>query len=128
MIPDKGGAGYFNGLIANEAVSGPIVTTQSIHDTAVGLAYPAAVGLVGEVAFGQTLPKFGGIGTWGIQGTEIAEKRPMLDATAEYEFQPGHVYNLYGSSFIPGHSGIDGPQVAHLLWQVTRSGRNGQNL
>ena len=28
------------------------------------------------------------------------------------------IYNVDGSQFIPGQSGIDGPEVAHLQWQA----------
>jgi hypothetical protein len=117
-IPDSDKPGYFRHVLARRAVSGPIVTTQSVNDRAVGLAFPAAVGLVGEVDFAAKLPKFGGIGAWGIQGTSIAEARDMLDARGEYRFQPGHIYNINGSRFIPDHSGIDGAEVAHILWQA----------
>lgn len=123
-IPDANGPGYFRNVLQSGAVKGPIVTTQSVNDSAVGLAYPAAVGLVGEVAFGENvpLPKFGGVGTWGIQGTTVSEKGKLLAETDAYSFQPGRIYNLDGSPFIPGHSGIDGPQVAHCLWQAALAG------
>ena len=102
-IPESGQARYFRQiLIGKRAVSGPIVTTQSVNDAAVGLAFPAAVGLVNEVDFGADLPKFGGIGTWGIQGTTIAGARDMLDERGEYHFEPGRIYNLNGSRFISG--------------------------
>ena len=117
-IPESDKPGYFRQILAKQTVSGPIVTTQSVNDRAVGLAFPAAVGLVGEVDFAAQLPKFGGIGTWGIQGTTIAEAREMLDERGAYRFEPGRIYNLNGSPFIPDHSGIDGPQVAHMLWQA----------
>lgn len=117
-IPDSNRPGYFRQVLARRAVSGPIVTTQSSNDTAVGIAFPAAVGLVGEVDFAEQLPKFGGIGAWGIQGTAVAEARDMLDQHGDYRFEPGRIYNLNGSRFIPGHSGIDGPEVAHTLWQA----------
>ena len=42
----------------------------------------------------------------------------MLPATGTYTFQAGKIYNLKGDTFIPGHSGIDGPEVAHALWQA----------
>ena len=117
-IPHADKPGYFRHVLKNAAVSGPIVTTQSTNDLAVGAAFPAAVGLVNEFDFGTELPRFGGIGTWGIQGTTIAEKRTMLDAQGRYGFAPGRIYNLDGSQFIAGHSAIDGPQVAHALWQA----------
>ena len=131
-IPDSARPGYFRHVLQNGAVSGPIVTTQSMHDTAVGLAFPAAVGLVDEVDFGAgttnvVLPKFGGIGTWGIQGTWVAEATAMLDAGSAYNFQPGRIYNLDSSPFIPGHSGIDGPQVAHAIWQAALTTKKGQH-
>jgi len=121
-IPDLGKAGYFNRVPGT--VSGPIVTTQSTNDAAVGLAYPAAVGLVGEVEFGvgATLPKYGGVGTWGAQGTTKAEARPMLPQGPAYGFERGRIYNLDSSPFIAGHSAIDGPEVAHALWQAALAG------
>jgi len=69
------------------------------------------------------LPRFGGLGTWGIQGTPLTEKQTMLDETGVYAFKPGRIYNLEGSRFIPDHSGIDGPQVAHVLWQAVTAAR-----
>jgi hypothetical protein len=122
-IPDSPKPGYFRRIL-NGTVSGPIVSTQSRHDSAVGIAFPAAVGLVGEVEFDAAavvkLPKFGGIGTWGIQGTSLAEAQRMLDVHGQYDFRPGRIYNVDSSSFIAGHSAIDGPEVAHLQWQAVR--------
>ena len=120
QIPDSTKPGYFRGALSETAVKGPIFTTQSVNDLAVGVAYPAAVGLVDEVDFAAApkLPKFGGVGAWGIQGTSVADSLVMLEATGKYDFQPGRVYNVDGSRFIPSHSGIDNPQVAHALWQA----------
>lgn len=127
-LPDSTSPGYFRDVLTNGAVSGPIVTTQSIHDSAVGLAYPAAVGLVDEVDFGVgSFPTFGGVGTWGIQGTTVAESGKMLDEQGTYRFQPGRVYNVDSSPFIPSHSGIASPQVAHLLWQAAQPLTKGQH-
>lgn len=122
-VPDSADPGYFHRVLSG-AVKGPIMTTQSTNDRAVGLAYPAAVALVGEVAFGvdAPLPKFGGIGTWGIQGTDVAQRGTLLNKTAIYDLKPGKVHNLDGSAFIPDHSGIDGAEVAHALWQTALIG------
>jgi hypothetical protein len=117
-IPDVGRPGYYARVLEAGAVNGPIVTTQSTHDTAVGIAYPAAVWLVNEVAFVAGLPKFGGIGTWGIQGVPETKSLRMLDCRGEYGFEARRVYNVNGSKYIPGHCGIDGPEVAHLQWQA----------
>ncbi len=112
--------GYFRSALAG--VAGPVVTTQSLHDVAVGFAYPAAVWVVNEADFAAApqFPKFGGVGSFGIQGTSkpVAETKAMLDENGSYGFEAGHVYNLDGSMYIPSHTGIDGPQVAHAIWQA----------
>ena len=61
----------------------------------------------------------------------MAEARKMLDQQAAYGLKPGGVYNVESSGYIKkmdgasgAHSDIDGPEVAHLLWQVAQtSGR-----
>jgi hypothetical protein len=49
----------------------------------------------------------------------------MLPASGTYSFEAGKVYNLESSGFIKkgggvsgAHSDIDGPEVAHALWQA----------
>jgi hypothetical protein len=125
QIPDGATPGYFNAMIKRGAVRGPIVTTQSKFDTAVGTYYPLAASLAGQVAFGGELPKFGGVGSFGIQGMGNLTPLEILPETESYKFEPGKVYNLEGSRFIKkmvgasgAHSDIDGPQVAHMIWQA----------
>ena len=74
--------GYFRGLVDQKKVAGPIVTTQSKRDTAVGRFYPIAAGIARQVNFapGDTLPKYGGIGAFGLQGPgltlhDLADRR-----------------------------------------------------
>ena len=117
--------GYFRGVLRHEVVSGPIITTQSRHDTAVGVLYPTAVGLVREADFADKFPKYGGVGSFGIQGTSIGTGCNMLDKDGEYGFEGGKIYNLESSQYIAkkegisgAHCDIDGPQVAHALWQA----------
>jgi len=119
-VKDLDTPGYFRNIVASKAVSGPVVTTRSVKDLAVGLAYPAAVALVGQAAFDASapLPLFGGVGSYGLQGTTLAQSGQLLDATGVYGLQPGKIYNLEGNQFIPSHNGIDGPQVAHAIWQA----------
>ena len=80
--------------------------------------------LINEFAFDATAapPKFGAMGSFGIQGTRRASAVNILEPTGTYGFKPGRVYNVESSRFVPDHSGIDGPEVAHLLWQAA-SGR-----
>jgi hypothetical protein len=112
-------------VLQRKVVKGPIITTQSKFDTAVGVLYPAAVGLVRDADFGVELPKYGAVGAFGIQGTSVAAARDMLETTGDYAFEPGKIYNLESSTFIAkgggasgAHSDIDGPQVAHAMWQA----------
>jgi hypothetical protein len=120
QVPDSSTPGYFRKVLSR--VGGPIVTTQSVNDTAVGFAYPAAVWVVDEADFATApvFPTFGGVGTYGIQGTSLLAPEPklMLDEHGVYNFQAGRIYNLDGSQFIPSHTGIDGPQVARVIWQA----------
>jgi general stress protein YciG len=125
QIPDSATNGYFNAMIQRGAVRGPIVTTRSEHDTAVGTFYPLAARLSGKVDFAP-LPEYGAIGAFGIQG-RAAVSGVLLPQTGNYSFKPGTIHNLESSNFISkmdgasgAHSDIDGPQVAHALWQTAR--------
>jgi hypothetical protein len=128
-IPIAGaGSGYFHKVIQSGKVRGPLVTTQSSHDTAVGRLYPMASAISAEISFaGEEFPKYGAIGTFGLQGLpgELKTDGRMLPATGEYEFERGKVYNLEASQFISkgtgssgAHNDIDGPEVAHAIWQA----------
>lgn len=129
-IPSTGGRGYFNRMMRRPGVRGPIFTTRSVHDTAVGVAYPAAVSLVLQdpsFVINPALVKWGAIGAFGIQGFPSVDLKMMAE-TDQYHFEPGKVYNLEASQFIKrmdgisgAHSDIDGPQVAHALWQAALS-------
>lgn len=123
-IPDGSAPGYFNAMVKRSAVRGPIVTTTSVHDSAVGKFYPIAVRLSGQVDFAP-LPDYGAIGAFGIQGFANVVTSRMLAETASYAFTPGAIHNLDASQFIAkmdgasgAHSDIDGPQVAHAIWQA----------
>lgn len=121
-----GTAGYFNRTLKEGLVRGPIVTTRSRFDTAVGKLYPTAVTLKDQYVLADELPKFGGIGTFGAQGLgAVAVDREMGPANTDYGFQNGRVYNLdangvikNGGGFSGAHSDIAHPEVAHVLWQA----------
>jgi len=141
----RGQHGYFHPLIARHKVAGPIVTNQSRYDTAVGTYYPLGSRVAGQVDFAPgKLPKYGGLGTFGIQGPCIdLEGRPMLPPDGDYGFQGERVYNLEASAYINegsgaagAHSDIAKPALAHAFRQAigadqenrpvppTRDGRN----
>jgi pimeloyl-ACP methyl ester carboxylesterase len=126
-----GKTGYFNSAFHHPAVRGPIMVTRSKNDAAVGVAYPAAVAVVlSDPNFAPEsqltpafLPIYGGIGTFGIRSFSNIHDQLMLPAGGAYQFQSGHIYNLVGDQFIVGHTAIDGPEVAHAIWQAAIQAR-----
>jgi len=126
-IPFKGGAtGYFNPVLGDHKVSGPVIVTRSKHDSAVGVFYPLASQVKGSASFDpQSLPEFGAIGAFGIQGIAdgIRNDLKMLAADGAYALEKGKIYNVESSQFIAkkegasgAHSDIAGPEVAHAIW------------
>ena len=122
-----GTAGYFHRLVAEQRVRGPLITTQSIFDRAVGTWYPWAAGVRGQVAFAPgELPKYGAVGAFGIQGPGAHfESRVILAPDHVYDFEPGKIYNIEssgvinkGGGFIGAHSDFSKPEVAHAIWEA----------
>jgi hypothetical protein len=127
-IPSKPGcAGFFRSIIANRKVSGPILTTISAKDTAVGRYYPIAAGTRGDVQFAPgTLPKFGAVGSFGARGPGLnIVDLEMQAANSAYQFAPGHIYNIESTRYIcegggtsGAHNDIAKPEVAHAFWSA----------
>jgi hypothetical protein len=115
-------------VIEQGKVRGPIVTTRSKFDKAVGEQYPRACLILGQPDFdGASFPKYGAIGTFGLQGLPESLKTDleMLPANGDYNFASGRIYNLEASKFIckdagaaGAHRDIAGPEVAHAIWQA----------
>jgi hypothetical protein len=129
-VPDSvgGGRGYFADLLRPEFVAGPIVATRSKWDYAVGKYYPLAVRMARQYLLGET-PKYGGIGTFGIQGAGASEL-PSLGAGARPDggFAQGKVFNLDASGIITrlqgpagAHADIAHPQLGRLAWAAAKS-------
>ncbi len=118
-------AGYFHRLMTEGAVAGPIVVTQSEHDTAVGRLYPLAAGVAGQVAMAQgELPKYGAVGTWGLQGEGVAQDAiELTSASQALPFAAGKIYNIECSGIIKNgggmagaHNDISHPELGHAFW------------
>jgi hypothetical protein len=125
--PVLGTAGYFHRLVAEQKARGPIITTQSIYDRAVGTWYPWAAGAKSQVSFAPgELPKYGAVGAFGIQGPGAdSESRMILKTDHAYGFEPGKLYNIEcsgvineGGGFSGAHSDIAKPEVAHAVWEA----------
>lgn len=118
-------AGYFRRLAAGDVVAGPVVTTRSEHDMAVGSLYPLAAGVARQVDFApDAFPKYGGVGTFGLRGSGLdIEDLDAQDASFAYSFRPGRIYNVNCNRVIReggppsgAHSDIARPEVGHLVW------------
>ena len=111
--------GFFRSVVDQKRVNGPILVTHTKNDKAVGVAYPLASRINGDVAaaFGDENDKFGGLGRNGAQKMENDEviKGNLLDAGGNYSFQAGKFFNLEGSAFIKGHGDVTGKEVAHAV-------------
>jgi hypothetical protein len=125
--PVRGKVGYFHRLLGEGRVRGPIVTTQSEFDRAVGTWYPWAAGIKRQVSFAPgELPKYGAVGAFGIHGPEAeGEDRTILPLDGDYGFRAGQIYNIesssvinVGGSFSGAHSDIAKPQIGHAIWQA----------
>jgi hypothetical protein len=121
------GPGYFSHVLSDGKIAGPLVTTRSRFDKAVGVLYPMASKVSGSPSFEAGLPEYGAIGAYGIQGLNapLQVDAKMLTASGTYGFAKGKVYNLEASEYIcrgdgvsGAHSDIDGPEVAHAIWEA----------
>jgi hypothetical protein len=116
--------GAFRNVIAKKLVRGPIIGTCTVNDKAVGLAYPAASVLAGQVAagIGDKHDKYGGFGRNGAQKTPEAVDGKLLPVGSAYEFQPGRIHNLLADQYVKGHSDIAGEEVAYaVLASISRT-------
>jgi len=125
----KGSAGYFNRTLKNGLVHGPIVTTRSKFDTAVGRFYPLGARAKGQLILDDEFPEYGGIGAFGIQGVKGVTDLEMKPITFDYAFAGKKIYNLEASGIIKAgdgasgaHSDIAHPEVAHAFWSAALSG------
>jgi hypothetical protein len=94
--------------------------------------YPLAGKVVqSEVDYGPDaeLPKYGGIGSFGIGGEDLnGEHSAMRPADYIYDFKPGKIYNLQSNDVIKNeklggrtsgaHCDIVHPEVAHVVWSA----------
>ena len=122
-----GQRGYFVDLLERKKVTGPILTTRSVFDTANGRFYPLGAGIANQISFAPgDFPRYGALGSFGAQGlVPAAAETSMRKVTEDYNFASGQVYNIDASEFVRAGSGpagahndISGPEVAHAIWQA----------
>jgi hypothetical protein len=125
-----GRIGYFRSIIDKKKIAGCIVTTHSVRDTAVGCFYPLGAGLRDDVTFDlNNLPKYGGVGSFGLQGPDLPLENLLMKPLEEpYCLRHGKIYNLdashvicHGGGLSGAHCDISRPEVAHALWAAAES-------
>jgi hypothetical protein len=114
---DGAHSGAFRNVLANKQVRGPIIATCTANDKAVGLAYPLASLLGGQVAagIGDKNDKYGGLGRNGAQLTAEAVNGKLLAVGKPYEFNAGKFHNLLADEYVKNHSDICGEEVAYAV-------------
>ncbi|WP_210505898.1 hypothetical protein [Naasia sp. SYSU D00057] len=119
-----GGRGYFADLADPRYVSGPIVATRSRWDYAVGRFYPLAVRGARQYLLGE-LPKYGGVGAFGIQGAGAKELDPLAEGALPKRGLAHGFYNVDASKVIAtlagpagAHSDIAHPELTWLAWEA----------
>ena len=110
--------GRFRRLLTEQALAGPCLITHTANDTAVGLAYPLASLLAGQVAAGlsDANDRFGGMGRNGAQKTPEAIEGLLQSQGARYNFQGGKVHNLLADAHIQNHNDITGEAVVYAAF------------
>jgi hypothetical protein len=109
--------GFFRKLVTDRMVSGPILITCTENDTDVGIAYPLASLIAGQVAagIGDKNDPFGGIGRNGAQKTPEAFDETLLEVGKSYQLVAEKLHNLKADQFIKHHSDICKNEVAYAI-------------
>jgi hypothetical protein len=115
--------GFFRRVVASRMINGAVVITCTRNDKAVGLAYPLASLIAGQVAaeIGDANDLYGGMGRNGAQKTPEANDGTLLAVGGTYAFQTGGVYNLNADLVIQDHSDICKDEVAYALLTAVAS-------
>ena len=119
---DAARSGDLNGMSAR--VDGPLVTTHSRLDTAVGVAYPAASFLAGADAadVSDVMYRWEGMGC---DGAQVVDAAAAILGASPYTFHAGTWLNLNGDDIIVAggppsgaHSDIVHPETAFVAWSA----------
>ena len=107
-------------------VHGPLVSTFSVYDWAVGVWYPKASFLAGQsVEAAEQVSRWGGMGADGFQAVpQLVKVSMQAGGGTDYGFAPGGFYgvnaaavinNVQGQPFAGAHSDIRKAPVAQLI-------------
>lgn len=125
-IPDTHREGYFCGLVDKKLVTGPMVTTQSEHDTALAWFFRMAAAAARRSDLGpEQLPRYGAVGSYGLGGVD-AHAATADNGQVRYIFESGVRYNVEcsrlivknGLSLQGAHSNLVHAELAGLVWEA----------
>lgn len=123
----QGHDGAFRSVVSLPKIAGATLITHSVHDTAVGLAYPLASRIMNQVAaaLGGPDDKFGGMGRNGAQHTPEAFDDFLLTVGSGYQPLPAGktIRNLNGDGPAPkptisSHGDVAKPEIV-WAWLVS---------
>ncbi len=113
------GPGAFRHIVDARTVRGTISITHSVHDWAVGLAYPVASAIAHQTAsaIGDQNDLYGGMGRNGAQQTAEAFDDTLLAAQTPYAALPAgkSIRNLNGDAIITGHGDVQRVETAWAM-------------
>jgi pimeloyl-ACP methyl ester carboxylesterase len=116
--------GMFRSIITGKKVTSEIQITHSVHDVAVGLAYPLASALAHQIGQAAFINPFGGMGADGARTTPEAFENTLGAVGTAYSkvAAPAIVRNLNGDAIIQGHSDVTHDEIAYAeLLAVSRA-------
>jgi Trypsin len=110
--------GYIRALDKNRGVRGVIAATFSLNDSALNLPYEMASRVAGQVGeLDRSVSQYSALGRVGAADVPWVAMRPP---GTPYNFTRS-LWSINGTSFIPGHSVIYGPEVAWMIWSATNA-------
>ncbi|MGI8988773.1 MAG: serine aminopeptidase domain-containing protein [Bryobacteraceae bacterium] len=114
---EPGSDGLFREVVTDGKVTGPILISHSMRDTAVGKAYAIASAIAGQIAqaLGDENDRYGGLGRNGARLTPEAVDGNLQAVGSTYQFTGGKIFNLTADDIIMEHSDICKPEVAYAL-------------
>ena len=109
--------GLFRTVVSAPLVGGAMLVTYTKNDLAVGLAYPIASQIAGQIAaaIGDAGDPYGGLGRNGTQKTTESTFGTLGPVTTAYVFEPHAFLDLNADDVIKNHSDIAHAEVAHAL-------------
>ncbi|MET7780740.1 hypothetical protein ABZT28_34235 [Streptomyces sp. NPDC005388] len=124
-IPDTHREGYFCDLVDKKLVTGPTVTTQSEHDTALAWFFRMAATAARRSDLGpEQLPRYGAVGSYGLGGVDAraatadsGQVRYLFEAGARYNVECSRVIVKNGLSLQGAHSNLVRAELAGLVWE-----------